>query len=90
MTTIFASAYLYVIDSYGIYSASALGFMAFTRYLVSGGVMIAGGTIYERHGVHYPLTVLGAVSAAMALIPYVLYLYGAKIRQFSRHAMAKE
>lgn len=90
MTTIFTSSYLYVIDSYGVYSASALGFMAFTRYLVSGGVMIAGSTIYERQGVHYPLTVLGAISAAMALIPYLFYFYGARIRKFSRHAAIKE
>ncbi|RAH73963.1 uncharacterized protein BO66DRAFT_398352 [Aspergillus aculeatinus CBS 121060] len=45
MTTILTSAYLYVIDSYGVFSASALGFMASTRYLVSGGVMIAGSII---------------------------------------------
>ncbi|CAG7946532.1 unnamed protein product [Penicillium salamii] len=87
MTTIFTSAYLYVIDSYGVFSASALGFMAFTRYLVSGGVMIAGSTIYERYGVHYTLTVLGAISAAMALIPYIFYVYGARIRQISKHAI---
>ncbi|KNG91011.1 MFS transporter [Aspergillus nomiae NRRL 13137] len=90
MTTIFTSAYLYVIDSYGVYSASALGFMAFIRYLVSGGVMIAGSTIYERYGVHYTLTVLGAISAAMASIPYLFYFYGARIRQFSKHAVIKE
>ncbi|BCS05482.1 uncharacterized protein AKAW2_81283S [Aspergillus luchuensis] len=90
MTTIFVSAYLYVIDSYGIYSSSALGFMAFTRYLLSGGVMVAGGTIYENCGVPYTLSFLGAVSAIMAVIPYLFYFYGRSIRARSRHCAVKD
>lgn len=90
MITIFVSAYLYVIDSYGVYSSSALGFMAFTRYLVSGGVMIAGGTIYENCGVPYTLSFLGAVSAVMAAIPYLFYFYGPRVRARSRHCAVKE
>ncbi|KAE8380073.1 MFS general substrate transporter [Aspergillus bertholletiae] len=90
ITTIFISAYMYIIDSYHVYSASALGFMVFVRYLVSGGVMIAGSTIYKRYGVHYTLTVLGAVSAVMAVIPYLLYYYGPTIRRISKHAVVKD
>lgn len=90
MTTIFSSAYLYLIDSYEVYSASPLGFMAFTRYLVAGGVMIAGSTIYERYGVHYTLTVLGAISSALALIPYLFFFYGARIRRLSKYTVIKE
>ncbi|KAE8381342.1 MFS general substrate transporter [Aspergillus bertholletiae] len=90
MATIFISAYLYIIDSYSIYSPSALAFMSFTRYLVSGGVMIAGGTIYERYGVPYTLSVLGAISALMAVIPYLLYFYGPAIRRMSKHVATKD
>ncbi|KAK9364944.1 MFS general substrate transporter [Lipomyces kononenkoae] len=90
ITTIFISAYLYIIDSYGVYSASALGFMAFSRYLVSGGVTVAGGPIYERYGFHYTLTVLGAISTLMAVIPYLLYFYGLTIRKMSQHALIKD
>ncbi|PIG89437.1 hypothetical protein AARAC_009871 [Aspergillus arachidicola] len=90
MTTIFISAYLYIIDSYSVYSPSALAFMSFTRYLVSGGVMIAGGTIYERYGVPYTLSVLGAISALMAVIPYLFYFYGPAIRRMSKHAAIQD
>ncbi|KAE8360843.1 MFS general substrate transporter [Aspergillus caelatus] len=90
MTTIFISAYLYIIDSYSVYSPSALAFMSFTRYLVSGGVMVAGGTIYERYGVPYTLSVLGAISAMMAVIPYLFYFYGPAIRRMSKHAAIKD
>ena len=90
MTTIFVSAYLYIIDSYHVYASSSLGFMSFVRYLTSGGVMIAGGTIYQRYGVHYTLSVLGAVSTVMAFIPYLFYFYGPAIRKRSKNAVIKD
>lgn len=87
ITTIFIIAYMYLIDSYGVYSASALGFLVFTRYLVSGGVTIAGGPLYEALGVQYTLTIMGSISAAMAIIPYLLYIYGPRIRKYSKYAV---
>ncbi|KAJ5231826.1 Major facilitator superfamily domain general substrate transporter [Penicillium citrinum] len=87
ITTIFIVAYMYVIDSYGVYSASALGFMVFTRYVVAGGVTVAGAPIYRSIGVQYTLTILGAISGLMTLIPYLLYLYGPKIRKYSKYAV---
>ncbi|KAL4895269.1 major facilitator superfamily domain-containing protein [Aspergillus ambiguus] len=90
ITTIFIVAYMYIIDSYGVYSASALGFVVFSRYLVAGGMTVAGAPIYRSIGVQYTLTILGAISAVMAMIPYLLYFYGPSIRKFSKHAANKE
>ncbi|KAE8388617.1 major facilitator superfamily domain-containing protein [Aspergillus alliaceus] len=90
VTTIFISANMYIIDTYNVYSASALGFTVFARYLVSGGVLVAGSTIYKRYGTHYTLTVLGAISAVMAVIPYLLYYYGPRLRKRSKHAVLKD
>ncbi|KAJ5230109.1 hypothetical protein N7489_010817 [Penicillium chrysogenum] len=87
ITAIFVSAYMYIIDSYGVYSASALGFLVFTRYVVAGGMTVAGGPIYRSIGVHYTLTILGAISTAMAAIPYLLYVYGPRIRKYSKFAV---
>ncbi|GES61322.1 major facilitator superfamily domain, general substrate transporter [Aspergillus terreus] len=89
-TTIFIVAYMYIIDSYGVYSASALGFVVFSRYLVAGGITVAGAPIYRSIGVQYTLTILGAISAVMAVIPYMLYIYGPSIRKFSKHAANRE
>ncbi|CAG7983034.1 unnamed protein product [Penicillium salamii] len=85
--SIFIVAYMYIIDAYGVYSASALGFLVFTRYVVAGGVTVAGGPIYEAIGAHYTLTILGSISAVMAVIPYLLYIYGPQIRKHSKHAV---
>ncbi|KAI2691940.1 hypothetical protein CBS147332_8406 [Penicillium roqueforti] len=87
ITTIFLSTYMYIIDSYGVYSASALGFLVFTRYVVAGGMTVAGGPIYRSIGAHYTLTILGAISTAMATIPYLLYVYGPRIRKYSKFAV---
>ncbi|KAH7205448.1 major facilitator superfamily domain-containing protein [Fusarium redolens] len=87
ITTIFIVSYMYLIDSYDTYSASALGFLVFTRYVVAGGVTVAGGPIYRALGVQHTLTVLGSVSGLMTPVPYLLYIYGSKIRKNSRYAV---
>lgn len=87
ITTIFIVTYMYIIDSYGVYSASALGFLGFTRYVVAGGMTVAGGPIYRSIGVHYTLTILGAISTVMAAIPYLLYVYGPTLRKYSKFAV---
>lgn len=87
ITTIWIVAYMYLIDSYGIYSASALGFMGFSRYMVGGGMTVAGAPIYRSIGVQYTLTILGAISSVMASVPYLLYFFGPRIRKASRFAI---
>lgn len=78
---------MYIIDSYSIYSASALGFLVFSRYAVAGGITVAGGPIYRSIGVHYTLTIMGSISAVMMFVPYLLYLFGPRIRKFSKFAV---
>ena len=77
---------MYVIDSYGVYSASALGFLVFTRYVVAGGMTVAGTPIYRSWG-PYTLTILGSISGLMAFIPYLLFFYGPRIRKYSKYAV---
>lgn len=78
---------MYLIDAYDTFSASALGFLVFTRYVVAGGVTIAGGPIYRAIGVQYTLTILGSVSVVMTAVPYLLYVYGPEVRKRSKYAV---
>lgn len=78
---------MYIIDSYDIYSASAIGFLVFSRYIVAGGITVAGEPIYRSIGVHYTLTIMGSIGTVMAFVPYILYLYGPRIRKFSKFAV---
>lgn len=78
---------MYVIDSYDIYAASALGFMTVSRYAAAGGMTVVGVPFYKNMGVHYTLTILGCISVVMTVVPYVFYRYGRVIRGWSRYAV---
>lgn len=86
VTGIFISVYMYIIDSYEIYSASALTFVALTRYVIAGGMTVVGIPFYENMGTHYTLTIMACLSVLLAAIPYILYFYGHNIRAKSKYA----
>ncbi|KAF7626344.1 synaptic vesicle transporter [Aspergillus flavus] len=83
----FISSYMYVIDAYEIYAASALGFMTVTRYCAAGGMTVAGVPFYNNVGVQWTLTILGIISAVMVPVPYIFWKFGKVIRGWSRYAV---
>ncbi|KAK5086133.1 hypothetical protein LTR70_000229 [Exophiala xenobiotica] len=87
--SIFTSAYLYIIDSYHVYAASALTFVALVRYLAAGGMTVVGIPMYKNLGTHWTLTVLACISIVIALVPYVLYVWGHKVRGRSKYAVGE-
>lgn len=89
-TGIFICVYMYVIDSYDIYAASALTFVSLIRFTVAGGVAVAGIPFEDRLGTHYAFTILACIAAVLAVIPYVLYCYGPWIRSKSRFAVSMQ
>ncbi|RAH84787.1 synaptic vesicle transporter [Aspergillus japonicus CBS 114.51] len=84
---LFISCYMYVIDAYEAYAASALGFMTITRYCAAGGMTVVGVPFYQNMGVHWTLTILGIISALMVPVPYTFWKYGPVIRGWSRFAV---
>ncbi|CEL03201.1 hypothetical protein ASPCAL04358 [Aspergillus calidoustus] len=84
---VFISSYMYVIDSYDAYAASALGFMTVSRYCAAGGMTVVGIPFYSNMGVHYTLTILGCISVVMTPLPYVFWKYGHIIRGWSKFAV---
>ncbi|KAL3464270.1 major facilitator superfamily domain-containing protein [Aspergillus heterothallicus] len=84
---VFISSYMYVIDSYDAYAASALGFMTVSRYCAAGGMTVVGIPFYSNMGVHYTLTILGCISVVMTPLPYVLWKFGHVIRGWSKFAV---
>jgi hypothetical protein len=81
------SAYMYMIDSYEAYAASALTFVALIRYIAAGGMTVVGIPMYKNLGTHWTMTVLGCISVLAVPIPYVLYWYGLNIRMRSKWAV---
>lgn len=90
VTGVFICAYMYVIDSYEIYSASALTFTALIRYLIAGGMTVVGIPFYGNMGVHYTLTILACISCVLVAVPYSLYKWGHLLRKRSKYAVSYE
>lgn len=84
---VFITSYQYIIDSYEVYSASALAFVTLIRYVAAGGMVVVGIPFYENLGVHYTLTILACISAAVAPLPYLFWIYGPAIRKRSKYAI---
>jgi hypothetical protein len=47
---------------------------------------VVGIPFYQNMGVHWTLTILGCIAALLVPVPYVFYMYGAKIRARSKYA----
>lgn len=85
--SVFISCYQYIIESYGIYSASALASVTLIRYLAAGGMVVAASPMYENLGVHWALTLLAFLSLLLVPVPFFFYRYGKRIRNWSRYAV---
>ncbi|EUC46272.1 hypothetical protein COCMIDRAFT_36104 [Bipolaris oryzae ATCC 44560] len=84
---IFMSTYLYIIDSYQMYAASALSFQSTVRYVIASVMTIGGTTMYRDIGTSWTLTILGCIAIVVTPVPYVLYRYGPIIRGKSKFAV---
>ncbi|KAL2830149.1 major facilitator superfamily domain-containing protein [Aspergillus pseudoustus] len=85
LVCIFTTSYMYIIFVYLQYAASALGFMTFARYLVSGALSPASIKMYDNIGPHWSLTIVAIIATFMAPVPYVLHRHGHKVRAMSRN-----
>lgn len=80
---------MYVIFLYLQFAASALGFMTFARYIVSGALSPAFIRIYENIGSHWSLTISAIAASLMAPIPFLLGKYWHKVRAISKNVQNK-
>ncbi|KAK9452920.1 major facilitator superfamily domain-containing protein [Dipodascopsis uninucleata] len=80
----------YLVDSYQHYAASALAAKTFLRSLWGAAVPLFTIQMYHRLGNQWASSLLAFISLACCAIPYLFYLYGAKIRTYSKYAYAPE
>ncbi|KAL8701427.1 MAG: hypothetical protein Q9201_004911 [Fulgogasparrea decipioides] len=85
LVCIFTTSYMYIIFVYLQYAASALGFMTFSRYVISGALSPASVKMYENIGPHWSLTIVAIIATIMAPVPFILYKHGHKVRATSKH-----
>lgn len=73
----------YVVDAFGLYSASALTALIVCRCLMSTFLPLATEPLVERFGYGLGLTVFGVGSFCLVPIPVLVMRYGARWRQRS-------
>ncbi|CAD6896307.1 unnamed protein product [Tilletia caries] len=82
---IFIAVSDYTIAAYSLFAASAVGGQSFAREFLSGSVTLFSAQMYEHLGYQWASTLLALLATLLALVPYVLYSYGPKIRQRSSY-----
>lgn len=87
--SVFVSTYMYLIDMYEVYAASALTMITLVRYVASGGMIEISIPMYKNLGIHWALTMLGLISLVFTTVPYAFYRFGSWIRSKSRFAKAQ-
>ena len=80
---VFIYAGNYLVQSYGIYAASAMAGNAVIRSFLGGTLPLAGPPMYRALGANWAGTVLGLLEAIIIPIPFIFYRMGGKIRQKS-------
>ncbi|ODV64318.1 MFS transporter [Ascoidea rubescens DSM 1968] len=81
MVLIYYSINNYIIDTYSLYSASALATKVFLRSAGGAAFPLFTTQMYNGLGLQWASWLLAFVSTAMILIPFVFHRYGAKLRE---------
>lgn len=82
---VFMSCVMYVMDFYGpLYGASAQATNSLVRYCLGAAFPLFIVQMYEALGIGWATSLLGFISLGLTTIPWLLYVYGAKLRQKSK------
>jgi multidrug resistance protein len=76
----------YLVDSYQHQAASALAAKTFLRSFWGASVVLFTTQMYDRLGYQWASSLLAFISLACCAIPFVFYIFGARIRARSRFA----
>ncbi|KAJ0417955.1 major facilitator superfamily domain-containing protein [Aspergillus carlsbadensis] len=83
---IFMSLLNYLTDAYPHWSASAASAASTSRALFAVALPLATTPMYANLGISWTNSLLGFISIALGVVPFVLIRYGAQIRRRSKRA----
>jgi hypothetical protein len=76
----------YIVDAFGIYSASATTAVLVIRCLMGTFLPLVVGPLVEKLGYGWAFTVFAALVLSVAPIPLLVTRYGVKWREYSRYS----
>ena len=71
---------MYLVDAYGIYSASALAANTVIRSIAGAVLPLCGLRMYDALGMGWGNSLLGFIAVAMLPIPFLIIRYGEVLR----------
>ncbi|KAL8940993.1 MAG: hypothetical protein Q9216_002512 [Gyalolechia sp. 2 TL-2023] len=83
---LFQAVLNYLSDAYPDYAASVLAGNDFMRSSFGAGFPLFATAMYKNEGVGWASSILGFLAIVFIPIPFVLYMYGERLRKVSRHA----
>lgn len=83
---IFLQGLSYIVDVYLMYANSAIAVNTFVRSLAGGGFPMFATAMYHTLGVPWATSLLGFLCVAFIPAPICFFIYGKRIRQWSRFA----
>ncbi|KIX93496.1 uncharacterized protein Z520_10674 [Fonsecaea multimorphosa CBS 102226] len=84
--TLILMTYMYIEDSYMVFSASALAGVGLIRNLAGAGFPLFGTQLFENEGYNWAGTILGCLAILLVPIPFVLERFGTRLRRKSPYA----
>ncbi|KAL5612607.1 hypothetical protein BROUX41_004298 [Berkeleyomyces rouxiae] len=83
---LYNSANNYLVDSYQHQAASVLAAKTFIRSIWGASCVLFTGQMYDRLGDQWASSLLAFLALACCLIPFLFWMYGARIRASSKYA----
>ncbi|CAG8232326.1 unnamed protein product [Penicillium salamii] len=83
---VFLPCFNYLVDSYTIFAASLLAANSALRSVFGAAFPLFTGVMYENLGIHWAASVPAFMALACVPIPYLFYIYGARIRKRCHYA----
>ncbi|KAL4886729.1 major facilitator superfamily domain-containing protein [Aspergillus karnatakaensis] len=85
--SVYLAVFNYLADTYHRYASSAIAAQSCCRNLLGGVFPLVTNAMFNNLGFPEASSLLGAIGAALCLVPWVLAVYGGRIRGKSRLAM---
>ncbi|KZP26647.1 MFS general substrate transporter [Athelia psychrophila] len=88
--TIFQQCINFLVDTYGLYAASAVSANTFLRSVLAAGFPLVARPMFLRLGVGPAMSILGGVATLAIPVPFLFMKFGLKLRRMSKFAPVDE
>ncbi|KAI1430955.1 major facilitator superfamily domain-containing protein [Xylaria sp. CBS 124048] len=86
---VFNGIFTFLVDTYPLYAASALGANSFLRCVFATAFPLFGTQMYNKLGYQWASSLLAFLTVSLMPLPYVFFHYGKRLRKRSRFTTHK-